>query len=100
MFFVADGMTTDEAEFKLAVGSFLGALMPGSPFMMAFMESSAGYDVNGIRFPAVKVTPASLDALLVDLPVTGTSVLRTDNSIHRVRAGYDAMLLVTGFVAE
>jgi hypothetical protein len=100
MFFVADGMTTDQAEFESAVRSFLGALEPDSPFMMAFMESSAGYDISGIRFPAVKVTPASLDALLADLPVTGTSVLRTDNSVRRVRAGYDAMLLATGFVAE
>ena len=50
MFFVADGMTTDEAEFKRAVRSFLAALVPASPFMMAFMESSAGYDVSGIKF--------------------------------------------------
>jgi hypothetical protein len=100
MFFVADGMTTDEAEFKRAVRSFLAALIPGSPFMMAFMENSPGYDVSGITFPAVKVTPASLDALLGDLPVTDTSVLRTDNSIRRARVGYDAMLLVTGFVTE
>jgi hypothetical protein len=98
MFFVADGMTTDEAEFELAVRSFLGALKPGSPFMMAFMEGSSGYNVHGVRFPAVRVTPDSLDALLAALPVTGTSVLRTDNSIRRVRHGYDAMLLVTGFV--
>ena len=99
MFFVADGMTTDAAEFELAVRSFLNALKPGSPFMMAFMEGSSGYDVHGVRFPAVRVTPGSLDALLADLPVTGTSVLRTDNSIQRLRPGYDAMLLVTGFVA-
>ena len=98
MFFVADGMTTDEAEFESAVCSFLRALMPGSPFIMAFMEGSSGYDVHGVRFPSVKVTPRSLDALLADLPVTGTSVLRTDNSVRRVRPGYDAMLLVTGFV--
>jgi NNMT/PNMT/TEMT family len=98
MFFVADGMTTDAGEFELAIRSFLNALKPGSPFMMAFMEGSSGYDVHGVRFPAVRVTPDSLDALLADLPVTGTSVLRTDNSIRRVRHGYDAMLLVTGFV--
>ena len=98
MFFVADGMTTDAAEFELAVRSFLNALKPGSPFMMAFMEGSSGYDVHGVRFPAVRVTPESLDALLTDLPVTGASVLRTDNSIRRVRHGYDAMLLVTGFI--
>jgi hypothetical protein len=97
MFFVADGVTTDEAEFESAVRSFLGALVPGSPFMMAFMEGSHGYDVHGVRFPAVQVTPGSLDVLLAGLPVTGTNILRTDNSIRRVRPGYDAMLFVTGF---
>ena len=99
MFFVADGMTTDEGEFKRAVGTFLDALLPGSPFLMAFMEGSTGYDVRDLQFPSVKVTPQSLDALLADLPVTGTSVLRTDNSAKPLRDGYDAMLLVTGFVA-
>ena len=99
MFFVADGMTTDQAEFEAAVRTFLAALLPGSPFLMAFMEGSRGYDVHGTRFPSVRVTPRSLDALLADLPVTGTSVLRTDNSAQPLRPGYDAMLLVTGFVA-
>jgi hypothetical protein len=99
MFFVADGMTTDEAEFESAVRVFLDALLPGSPFLMAFMEGSGGYDVRGIRFPSVRVTERSLDSLLASLPVTGTSVLRTDNSVRRLRTGYDAMLLVTGFVA-
>ena len=99
MFFVADGMTTDEAEFEAAVRTFLDALRPGSPFVMAFMEGSTGYDVHGRRFPSVRVTPRSLDALLAELPVTGTSVLRTDNSVKRLRPGYDAMLLVTGLVA-
>jgi NNMT/PNMT/TEMT family len=99
MFFVADGMTTDEAEFKAAVRAFLDALLPGAPFLMAFMEGSTGYDVHGLQFPSVKITPLSLDALLAQLPVTRTSVLRTDNSIRCLRAGYDAMLLVTGLVA-
>ena len=99
MFFVADGMTADEAEFEAAVRAFLNALLPGSPFLMASMEGSACYDVRGQRFPSVKITPRSLDALLVQLPVTGASVLRTDNSVRRLRPGYDAMLLVTGLVA-
>jgi hypothetical protein len=99
MFFVADGMTTDEAEFAAAVRAFLDALLPGSPFLMAFMEGSDGYDVQDQRFPSVRISPRSLDALLAELPVTGTSVLRTDSSIRRLRPGYDAMLLVTGFVA-
>lgn len=100
MFFVADGMSSEEAEFESAVRSFLGALTPGAPFMMAFMEGSAGYDVSGVRFPSVRVTPRSLDELLARLPVTGTGLLRTDNSVRRLRPGYDAMLLVTGYVTD
>jgi len=99
MFFVADGMTADEEEFESAVRAFLRALVPGSPFLMAFMEGSTGYVVHGTQFPSVKITERSLDALLAGLPVTGTSVLRTDNSVRALRPGYDAMLLVTGFVA-
>jgi hypothetical protein len=83
-----------------AVRAFLGALVPGSPFLMAFMEGSTGYDVHGIRFPSVRVTPDSLDAMLARLPVAGASMLRTDNSIRRLRPGCDAMLLVTGWVEE
>jgi NNMT/PNMT/TEMT family len=98
MFFVADGMSTEEEEFEAAVRAFLNALVPGSPFLMAFMEGSTGYDVHDVRYPAVRVTPRSLDGLLAELPVSGTSVLRTDNSVKRLRPGYDAMLLVTGFV--
>ena len=100
MFFVADGITSDEAEFESAVRSFLGALTPGAPFIMAFMDGSSGYDVSGVGFPAVKVTPTSLDALVGTLPITGVSILRTDNSVRRLRSGYDAMLLVTGITAE
>jgi hypothetical protein len=100
MFFVADGITSDIAEFESAVRAFLGALIPGSPFIMAFMEGSTGYDVGRVPFPAVKITQKSLQALLANLPVRGTDILRTDNSIRRLRPGYDAMLFVTGFVRE
>lgn len=100
MFFVADGMTGDEAEFEAAVRAFLGALRPGSPTLMAFMEGSTGYDVRGRRFPSVKITQRSLETLLTALPITETSVHRTDNSVRRLRPGYDAMLLVTGITTK
>jgi hypothetical protein len=100
MFFVADGMTTDKKEFKAAVLAFVSALRPASPFLMAFMEGSAGYDVSGERYPSVEITGVFLNALLAELPVTGASILRTDNSVRRLRPGYDAMLLVTGFTME
>jgi len=92
-------MTDDQEEFKAAVRAFLNALLPGSPFLMAFMEGSTEYKVHGRRFPSVKITPEFLNDLLAKLPVTGTSVLRTNNTIRRLRPGYDAMLLVTGLVA-
>ncbi len=100
MFFVADGITSDLAEFERAVRKFLGALNDGAPFLMAFMESSSGYEVSGVMFPAVRVTLDSLKGLLLSLPVTGTNVLQTDSSVRRLRPGYDAMLLVTGYVAH
>lgn len=100
MFFVADGISSDETEFESAVRSFLGALMPAAPFMMAFMEGSAGYEINGVGFPAVNVSRDSLGALLADLPVTGASILRTDKTTRPLRPGYDAMLLVTGYVED
>lgn len=82
MSFVAGGMSSEEAEFESAVRSFLGALTSGAPFMMAFMEGSAGDEVSGVRFPGVRVTPRSLNELLGRLPVTGTGLLRTDNSVR------------------
>jgi hypothetical protein len=33
------------------------------------------------------------------VPVTGTDVLRTGNSVRRLRVGYTAMLLAIGYVA-
>jgi hypothetical protein len=64
MFFVADGMTPTNTGFESAVRAFLGALLPDSPFLMAFMEGSSGYDVHGTRFPSVQITPRFLDELL------------------------------------
>jgi hypothetical protein len=99
MFFVADGMSDQVEEFEKGVRKFLGSLIPGSPFMMAFMEGSDGYDVSEVRFPAVNINRASLEELLASLPVNGAKILRTDNSLRRLRPGYDAMLLATGFVS-
>lgn len=100
MFFVADGISEDQAEFEAAVRSFLAALEPGAPFVMAFMEGSPGYDVGGIGFPAVNVSHRSLVELLANLPVTHARVLRTDKSVRPIREDYDAMLCVAGHVAS
>jgi hypothetical protein len=53
MFFVAESITSDVAEFAQAVGAFLHALVPGAPFAVALMDRSVGYVVAGQAFPAV-----------------------------------------------
>ena len=59
-----------------------------------------GLNIAGIgksRLVDVSMVYVLSNLMLAGLPVAGTSVLRTDNSVRRLRRGYDAMLLVTGF---
>ena len=58
MFFVADGMTDRRGGVRGRGARIPRALLPGSPFLMAFMEGSSGYDVRGKRFPSVQGHPA------------------------------------------
>jgi hypothetical protein len=99
MFFVAESLTASRDEFSGAVGRFVGALRPGSPFATAFMENSSGYHVGADWFPAFPVTAETIGAELS----SRTSTLE----LHRVkvppegaiRAGYTGMVLALGTVA-
>lgn len=95
MFFVAESISQDPAEFESAVGCFLRALRPGSPFAAAFMEQSDGYDVAGMRFPATPVGRQEVHACL--------SALSTDLRVERIemrpaplRPGYTGMIVAVG----
>lgn len=72
MFFVAESLTEDLAEFELATKRFVQSLKPGAPFAAAFMEQSEGYEVSGYRFPAVPITindvEKCLDGITDDKP--------------------------------
>jgi hypothetical protein len=96
MFFVAESITEDPAEFRKAVAHFVGALKPGAPFATAFMAGSDGYTVAGTRFPALPVTPDDVKLYFTELGASNLSVelLRTE---HRVRPGYERMIVATGF---
>jgi NNMT/PNMT/TEMT family len=102
MFFVAESITTDPGEFAEAIGCFVGALKPGSPFAAAFMSGSEGYPVGSITFPAVPITEADIAEHFAKLAVKGLSVKRLDTSDRvldtpdRVRDGYEGMVLATG----
>jgi hypothetical protein len=96
MFFVAESITEDPAEFRTAVARFAGALKPGAPFATAFMAGSRGYPVAGTPFPALPITPDDVRLHFAELDASDLSVelLRTK---HRVRPGYEGMIVATGF---
>ena len=98
MFFVAESITADYAEFDDAVSRFLRALRPGAPFAAAFMEDSQGYDIAGVMFPAVGVGERDVRDCL--------SRYAARLQIHRIpirpqplRLGYSGMLLALGITA-
>ncbi|MBR7835932.1 hypothetical protein KDL01_21840 [Actinospica durhamensis] len=99
MFFVAESLTEDEAEFRTAMGHFLGALKPGAPFAAAFMERSQGYDVAGTHFPAVWLDEQALELTLSESGLVEESrVYRFDIDPAPIRAGYTGYLVATGKV--
>jgi hypothetical protein len=97
MFFVAESITEDPREFRAAIDRFLGALKPGAPFAAAFMAGSDGYRVAGTRFPALSITPDDVMRHLTRLGAYELTVELPETS-HRVREGYEGMIVATGFV--
>lgn len=99
MFFVAESITQDPAEFRAAVAAFIGALTPGAPFAAAFMAGSDGYPVEGTRFPALRIKPDDVRRHFTELGVPKPTVDLLDTS-NRVRDGYEGMIVATGFVGD
>lgn len=99
MFFVAESITQDPAEFRDAVAAFIGALTPGAPFAAAFMAGSEGYPVDDIHFPALSIRPGDVERHLIKLGVHEPSVELLDTS-KRVRDGYSGMIVATGRVSD
>lgn len=96
MFFVADLLTDEYAEFADAVARFLSVLRPGAPFAAAFMEGSQGYSIGGIRFPS---TPVGVEELRGELGRAGDRLEFERIGAHHgvLRAGYTEMIIATGF---
>lgn len=92
MFFVAESITTEYAEFREATRRFVQSLKPGAPFAAAFMEKSEGYRVGSYHYPAVPVTIDDIHKCLSDI----TSSLRVEpiSSEHHLRDGYSGRMLL------
>lgn len=95
MFFVAESISSQDAEFRSATECFLRALRPGAPFAAAFMENSAGYDVGDNVFPAVPVNADDLRETMSEL-TDHIDIDRIDIDGKPLREGYSGMLLVRG----
>lgn len=97
MFFVAESITQDPAEFRAAIGRFVGALEPGAPFAATFMAGSEGYPVADTRFPALKITRRDVRKNFKELGARKLKVYR-NRTHHRVREGYQGMIVAIGIV--
>jgi hypothetical protein len=101
MFFVAESLTEDRAEFGEALRCFFGALRPGAPFAAAFMENSHGYDVGDVHFPATSIDRSGLCSAISALGLVGDfDVRRVEIMPAPLRAGYTGYLVATGNVKD
>lgn len=96
MFFVAESMSTEKAEFEQAVHSFVRSLHRGAPFAIAFMIGSQGYRVNGQFFPAVEIDGHDVQQCLKGVAQL-ESIVDIDLRDPPLRNGYKGMLVVTGW---
>ncbi|NEC88305.1 SCO2525 family SAM-dependent methyltransferase [Streptomyces sp. SID12501] len=101
MFFVADSITTDRAEFTTALRQFIALLKPGAPFVMTFMENFStgnfnGYKVGTRTFPALDIVESDVEDCLSDL-INGREFHHIDPAADDpIRDGYVGMILVHG----
>lgn len=98
MFFVAESMTSHEAEFEDATRCFLGSLVDGAPFAAAFMDSSLGYEVGAHEYPAVgAVNLPLIEETLNGLGCTSRSAVKVPIPAHDpLRNGYQGMIVTVG----
>lgn len=99
MFFVAESITRDPEEFAKAIGCFVGALQPHSPFAASFMSGSRGYPVGGVTYPALPVAANDVIEHFKRLGVSSLSVKQLETS-QLVRDGYEGMIVATGITGN
>ncbi len=94
MFFCAESITERQDEFERACAAFAGAVRPGGVLAAAFLAGSRGYQVGTEDFPAVSITPDSLEAAFASL-AENISVTLIGDRAEEIRSGYTGMIFLT-----
>ncbi len=97
MFFCAESITRQPAEFARACAAFAGAVRPGGAVVAAFLARSTGYQVGGIDYPAVPITPDSVQDVFAPL-VCKLNVEPIGFTDSEVRSGYSGMIFLSAIV--
>jgi len=94
MFFCAESITERQDEFEGACAAFAGAVRPGGALAAAFLAGSRGYQVGAEDFPAVSITPASLERAFAPLAHDLVLTLIGDRA-EEIRSGYTGMIFLS-----
>ncbi len=94
MFFCAESITERQDEFERACAAFARCVRPGGVIAAAFLAGSKGYRVGEEDYPAVSVSPDTLEqafsSLARDIQIVGIGAMAEE-----IRSGYSGMLFLT-----
>lgn len=98
MFYCAEAVTTDPAEFDQACACFARSIKPGGTIVAAFLANSSSYELDGRRSPLMTLTEDSLKATFEK--VAGRVETRPIGIVQEeVRSGYTGMVLLSAIAA-
>jgi hypothetical protein len=95
MFFCAESITEKQDEFTAAVSAFARCVRPGGALAAAFLVHSAGYEVNGRRFPVLHLTAETIEATFAR-SATDVNAERIGIVEKEIRSGYSGFVFLTG----
>lgn len=90
MFFVAESVTDDIAEFRENMRRCIECVAPGGWVFAGFMLGSAGYMVDGVRYPAISINGSELRECFAE-SCEEVRIEIIPRSTDAVRSGYSGM---------
>ena len=95
MFFCAESITQRMDEFEEAMSAFAKCVKPGGALIGAFLVQSDGYDVGGRRYPALRLSADTIEAVFA-LNASSVKAQRIGIVEQEIRSGYSGCVFLTG----